>query len=115
MGVEVSIDTRGLDALLAGWDDGVERVVEKVAYDVLADAQRRAPVRTGYLRNSGQVEPAEDRFSRYIHFRAGYAAYVEYGTRRMRPQPYLTPAVERHRRTLQEDFRALIARLAAKS
>ncbi len=115
MGVEVSIDTRGLDALLAGWDDGVERVVEKVAYDVLATAQqnirRNHQIRTGNMLNSGAVEPGEDRYTRYVHFTAGYSAYQELGTRYMAGRPFLLPAVEHHRRSLQDDFSALIGSL----
>src|SRR5690242_11392321 len=96
MGVEVTLDRRGLDALLAHWDDGIGALLDKVANDVLSDALHTVPVRTGNLKNSGQVEPGDDKYSRYIHFHANYAAYVEFGTRHMRPQPYLTPAVEHH-------------------
>jgi HK97 gp10 family phage protein len=37
-----------------------------------------------------------------------YAAYLEYGTRRMAAQPYLRPALDMNRKTAQERFSAEI-------
>lgn len=107
MSVEVTLNTRGLDALLAHWDDAIEHIVESVAYNVLSDAQGRAPVKTGYLRNSGRVEPAEDRFSRYVHFAANYALYVHEGTRFMTGRPFLRQAIEHQRGSFQDAFSVL--------
>lgn len=107
MSVTVTLNTKGLDALLTHWDDALEAIVVKVANDVLSDAQGRAPVKTGYMRDSGRVEPAEDRFSRYVHFTAPYSAYLEYGTRYMSPRPYLLPALEHQRGAFQDAFSVL--------
>lgn len=111
MGVQVTLNTGPLDALLAGWGDGVGKLLDTIANDVLAEAQGIAPVRTGNLRNSGRVEPGDDQYSRYVHFTAEYAAYVEFGTRFMSARPFLTPAVEHHRRSFQDGFSALIGSL----
>ena len=54
------------------------------------------PVDTGRLRNSltHAVESGEK--SVYIGTNVEYAPYVEFGTRRQDPQPYLKPAVMNH-------------------
>lgn len=61
--------------------------------EVEREAKRRAPVRTGALRDSIQ--------GRVLNQHAGdvtvgveYGPYVEYGTRFAPAQPYLTPAAE---------------------
>ena len=51
-----------------------------------------APKRTGYLARSGKVAGAGS--TAIVRFTARYAPYVEYGTSRMRRQPYLMPAAE---------------------
>lgn len=115
MGVEVTLDTRGLDALLARWDDGVAALLDKVANDVLHDAQQNirhnGQIRTGNMLNSGVVEPGDDKNSRYIHFRANYAAYPELGTRYFAGKPYLMPAVEHNRASFQDNISALFGSL----
>lgn len=107
MGVEVKLDTAGLDALLASWDAGAQHLLDSVAHDILTDAQGRAPVRTGYLRSTGHIEPGDDRNSRYIVFDAPYAIFVEFGTRHMHPQAFLLPAVEHHRSGFEQHIREL--------
>ncbi len=114
MSVSVTLDTKGLDALLAHWDAGVAAILDKVAADVLAESQRTVPVVTGNLKNSGQVEPGDDQYSRYIHYQAEYAAYVEFGTRFFSGRFYLTPAVEHHRNDLQKDFKSFFGSLVEK-
>lgn len=111
MAVTVTLDTHHLDALIAGWDDLIEAIVVKVANDVLAGAQANIrtnrQIKTGNMLNSGHVEPAEDRFSRYVVFSATYAIYQEMGTRHMMGRPFLTPAVEHERHSFQDAFSTL--------
>ena len=68
--------------------------IRKTAKDIERDAKVLAPVDTGNLRNSitstvrgltGEVGPTAD-----------YGAYVEEGTSRMGPQPYMGPATDRN-------------------
>ncbi len=114
MAVDVTLDIRGLDALLAGWDDGVGHLLDKVAFDVLAEAQERAPKKTGYMANSGHVAPGDDKWSRYIIFSANYSLYVHEGTRHMMGRPYLRQSVEHHRNDLQDNFSAFFGSLVEK-
>lgn len=58
----------------------------------------RAPVDTGFLRSSITSEfeggPGSDRIMGETGPEAHYAAYVEGGTSRMAPQPYMNPAAD---------------------
>ena len=112
MAVTVTLNTKGLDALLAGgFDAAVEAAVVVVAKAVYDESQTRVPVRTGYLKSSGAVEPAEDRFSRYIHYSAPYAWFVEGGTVHMHAHPFLMPALEVVRSRHDDMQRAFVAEL----
>jgi HK97 gp10 family phage protein len=54
-----------------------------------AAAKGRAPVDTGYLRSSIGVRSTGP-YSGALEARADYAVHVEYGTRRMRAQPFMS-------------------------
>lgn len=73
--------------------------VKKTAFDIEADAKALAPVDTGNLRGSISTDIIGDgRFGSIeaeIGPTAEYGAFVEYGTSRMGPQPYMRPAFER--------------------
>ena len=70
-------------------------VVAKTAHDIEADAKSLAPVDTGALRNSIGTTISNGGLSAEIGPTVHYAPYLEYGTRRMPPQPYMGPAAER--------------------
>lgn len=70
-------------------------VVAKAGHDTVADAQQRAPVDTGHLRNSIGVDIDPDGLGFEAGPIANYGHYVEFGTTRMSPQPYLMPAFDR--------------------
>lgn len=89
------------------------RVIQKGVQDIKRDAQLAAPVDTGYLRGSitydtrvlatsvvGEVGPT-----------AHYGAFVEYGTSRTGPQPYMGPAFNKHAPYVEAALDQLIARL----
>ena len=59
----------------------------------IEEAQRLVPVDTGYLRST--INATTDGFHCSAEATAEYAEYVEYGTFRMREQPYFTPALEK--------------------
>jgi HK97 gp10 family phage protein len=55
-----------------------------------------APVDTGRLKNSLTHEVAMDEKAVYVGTNVEYAPYVEFGTYKQRPQPYLKPAIQNH-------------------
>ena len=99
-----SIDTDELRALAAQLNAAaakspelVQAVLEKTAGDVQGDAQALAPVDTGNLRSSisRDVTRDADGITAEVGPTASYGAYVEFGTSRNPPQPYLRPALDR--------------------
>jgi HK97 gp10 family phage protein len=67
--------------------------IRKTAHDIEADAKIFAPVDTGNLRNSISSDIHE--LSAVIGPTANYGGYVELGTSRMSPEPYMRPAFDR--------------------
>lgn len=69
-------------------------VIAKTAHDIEATAKTLAPVDTGNLRNSitADIKP----LSAEIGPTAAYGMFVEEGTSRMGPQPYMNPAFYQH-------------------
>lgn len=82
-------------------------LVRKTALQIETDAKLRAPVDTGFLRASIQTEVVDELTSR-VFVGASYGIYVEYGTTKSRPQPYLTPAIEKARSTMETGFKLII-------
>lgn len=81
----------------------------KATIDTANGARELAPVDTGYLRASITTEAGTDGNTVYGEVTAGanYAAYVENGTSRMSPQPYMGPSRERNAPKWLEAMRQL--------
>jgi HK97 gp10 family phage protein len=81
---------------------------------VEARAKELAPVRTGNLRRSIHSELAsvstESALAK-VGTNVEYAPYVEYGTRRMSPRPYLRPAFDTAKAEAEETIRKSFERL----
>ena len=118
MSVRVEMKWEGLDDWYRYLEQTLPRIfraamieaLNATAKDAKEDAQRRCPVDTGALRKSIRKErharPAGRFF--YTGIRAGgayainpktglpvdYAAFVEYGTSRQRPQPFMRTAIK---------------------
>jgi HK97 gp10 family phage protein len=76
------------------------RIVAKVAYDIVATAQTIVPVDTGNLKNS--IGASIGALEATVSATTEYADYVEYGTSRMSPQPYMGPAFAKHEPKLEK-------------
>jgi HK97 gp10 family phage protein len=87
-------------------------VVRKSAQRVKTEAQANAPVQTGALRSSIQVTTSGDGRGSGISATIGptvrYAQFVEYGTSKMAPEPFLGPALS----SVEPSFLEAMAQLA---
>lgn len=92
--VDLAVD---LDRIAGGVGANVAKVVRKSAADVEAHAKARTPVDTGYLRSSIGSDHGRDGNLTYsdIGPTANYGSYVEFGTHRAGPQPYMMPAADK--------------------
>lgn len=73
------------------------------------DARRNVPVDTGFLRSSITRESRRSATGAVSEIgpEANYGAYVENGTSRMAPQPYLVPAALQHEDGFMEGLEQL--------
>lgn len=72
----------------------VKQVVRSDGATLQRKAQRYCPVDTGTLKRSIDLEISDMGFTATSAAHTDYAAYVEYGTRKMEAQPYMGPAYE---------------------
>jgi HK97 gp10 family phage protein len=94
MGVEYTLNTRGLYRLIDRLGDRLDAFVRALAFDVEATAKRLAPVDTGFLRSSIAVRDKRigDGEAEVV-VSAEYGIYVETGARGRTPRPFLGSAV----------------------
>lgn len=67
-------------------------IIRAAAETVSESAKSRCPVDTGRLRASISVTESDENSAR-VSAETDYAAYVEFGTAFMAPQPYLVPSL----------------------
>lgn len=103
MSAEVKM-TSNRKELEAELKKAVERALEAVGLTAEAYAKLDCPVDTGRLRNSISHAVDVNEEAAYIGTNVEYAPYVEYGTSRMKPQPYLKPAATEHGEEYTEIF-----------
>lgn len=80
--------------------------LEKACQPILEEAKRRAPFRTGLTRSSIEIGKAAVmdgiRYRKVGIFKKKgypfYAKYLEFGTRKMRARPFLSPAYEQKKK-----------------
>lgn len=100
--VEVREDNR--EAIANAIDRALVAALEEVGLVAEGYAKRACPVDTGRLRNS--ITHIVDEGTRHVIIGTNveYAPYVELGTRRQKPQPFLKPAAEDHASTYKGIF-----------
>jgi len=95
-------------------DNAIKNSVEKVKFKAEAKAISLVPVDTGRLKGSITVK---DLGPYDFELRAGYtndvdyAQYVEYGTSKMKAQPFLRPAIEYARKEVVKDLNKEIKKI----
>lgn len=111
--MSVSIELKGAGPVLKRLKNlsdmsGIRKIVQLNGSEMMQKAQREAPVDTGQLRRSIQLDIIDGGMTAKVSANTEYAAYVEYGTRFMGAQPYLRPAL----RDQAEQFRSDLERFA---
>lgn len=105
---------RKLGALGPAVTEAARRELLSSGLRVVAGAKRRAPVDTGRLRNSITFEVTADGDVVRVGTNLEYAAFQEFGTRKMPARPFLFPAFEEERPRLRERMQRAIEAAAAK-
>jgi HK97 gp10 family phage protein len=93
--IQVEVDDQAtpmLEAALEKIQDQINAGLDEAGQEIVIYAQQIVPVRTGFLRSSIGYEVADGTL--IIRATAKYAAYVEWGTRRARAQPYIRPSID---------------------
>lgn len=85
---------------------GTQRALLKSCILVEGDAKILVPVDTARLRNSitHEVEKTVGRVGTNVE----YAKFVEFGTVKMAPKPYLRPALHKNEKKIKDFFKNLI-------
>lgn len=93
--VRISWDKAAIDKLFNSEDGPVAKELAKRAIKVERTAKRLCPVDTGRLRSSIRWSFARDDLGLHaiVGTNVAYALHVEFGTSRMRAQPFLRPAL----------------------
>ena len=88
-----------------GIDNGVAESVLEACIRVQTEARNLAPVKSGNLKGSisfkaekgsdGDLNVNPAKGEGYVGSNLPYAVYQEFGTRKMKPQPFLRPAISR--------------------
>lgn len=86
----------------------VKSIVMQNGAELQQKAQRNAPVRTGDLRRSIGLEILDNGMTAQVAATMNYSAYVEYGTRYMNAQPYMSPAFHDQKIQFQNDLKKLM-------
>ena len=91
-------------------NDSKKRVRNTVAETLLlieSDAKTLAPVDAGYLRSSIHANFSGE-LAGTVSANADYAIHVEFGTSRMRAQPFLTPAYQQNKQEFLRNLKQAI-------
>ena len=101
MDVEISVVSNS-DDVKQELSDRIQAALTAIGLKAESYAKDLCPVDTGRLRNS--ITNANDGESVYIGTNVEYAAFVEIGTTKMKPRPYLRPAATEH----TEEYRQIM-------
>lgn len=86
----------------------VRTKVRKNGSEMMKKAKRNAPVDTGNLMSSIDLEITDGGMTAEVEPTADYGAYVELGTRFMNAQPYLKPAFDEQKGKFKSDMKKLV-------
>jgi len=98
VGISIKLDDSKVRKMLKEMTPAIRKAIErfliKAGTVVKASAKANAPVRTGRLRDSISSKVDKVRQEAVIGPNVEYAIYQEFGTKYMKAQPYMRPALE---------------------
>jgi HK97 gp10 family phage protein len=98
--------------IVAELDRAVARAVERGAEGVVSEARNRVPVATGRLRDAIHVDEAEGGFMIVAgDDEAFYGHIVEFGSAHSSARPFLLPAFEARRASIEAAVKGALAGL----
>lgn len=105
----MSIKIRGLEKLQKKLIDNadpskVRQLVKKHGAQMQNKTQRLAPVDSGTLKRSIELEISLSGLQATVKPTVHYAPYVEYGTRKMNAHPFLKPAHDMQKEAFKKDI-----------
>lgn len=111
MDIKVTVDVSSALAELESMSKRVEKNVDKELNEfckkVVSGAKLRAPVDTGKMKWS--IRQVRNRATIHsIEVGADYSSFVEYGTSRMKAQPFVTPAINVHKPALEKNLTKIL-------
>lgn len=89
-----------------------QMITDATAQYVYDYSQALVPVLSGYLKSTGEIIAGSNQFDKIVQYTADYAEYVEYGTRFMAAEPYITPAIEKAAEYMEQMLAALFTGIA---
>lgn len=92
-----------LNKLSKNVDNIMEEVLDDTAKLILMESKRIVPVDTGDLKRSLDIQK-QNKLAVNVGTNLHYAGYVEFGTYKMRAQPYLFPAYEISKDNIQNEL-----------
>jgi len=92
--IEVQVDAASAISMLqdglANLEDSIGQALDQGGAQICDIARTIVPVRTGFLRST--IGYSADGLTLELSASAYYAGFVEFGTRRMKAEPYMRPA-----------------------
>ena len=83
----------------------IDRALTTSALLVQGDAKLRSPVDTGNLRSSISHKVTTNKATIFVPQSVSYGVFVEYGTSRQAPQPYMEPALRENKAKIISIFK----------
>lgn len=85
----------------------IGKIVQETVSNIERKAKQKAPVDTGFLRQKIYSEKVDD-LTAVAGSKAPYSYWVDKGTRRRKPQPFFTPAVESERAQFKKKIKKVV-------
>jgi HK97 gp10 family phage protein len=111
--ISVSVEqnlTSALESLIEEYPQAVGEAIMRVADRVLQTSNVLVPVRTGFLKSTLGVRQ-DSNFQVTLYAAAPYAAYVEFGTRKMPARLFMTNALQQHQAEFPQEIANALTQL----